>query len=129
MPFLCCKSRNATEQLILLCVFVENVRYCSCSWRSHDFGTTRRAPWLLRWLLKPRAAAGAQCRSVTVLGPQSPCAASRNALRSVCLSAQACTCASCTCLQYHSDQLTALCFNENVASWANVLAYSQMERY
>lgn len=80
----------------------------------------------------------AECRAGTAVAPQPlgtalchTCPASRNALRTgfVCVCPGLHVCFVCTCLQCHSDQLTALCFNENVASWANLSAYSQMERY
>lgn len=120
MPSLCCRVEKLPSSSSSF-VFVENVHYCSCSWLSHDFvphrgGSAAAGPQCSSW---------AQCRAGAALQAL-PCAP-RGALRTLCVSAQAALCFMGTCLQYHSEQLTALCFNENVASWANLLAYSQME--
>lgn len=85
---------------------------------------------LLLQLLAP-VQGWAQGRAGAVVPPQPPGTALWPQERTenlVCLP-RLHVCFVCSCLQYHSEQLTALCFNENVASWANLLAYSQMEIY
>lgn len=125
MPFSCCKSRRSYQAAHPL-VFVENVHYCSCSWLSHFVPHTGSCA-------AAAVAAEPQGRAGAVVAPQPAGTAlchhscPRNAL-TVCVCPGLHVCFVCTCLQHHSHLLTASCFHENVASWANVLAYSQMER-